>query len=83
MEQNNTFEHLGIIQITDLEEIFSISDPITEPAFRERDNELARSAFRAVAAILQDTGHITPLVAESFIEESERKIATMEQSEQL
>lgn len=74
----NSFEQLGIVPLEKVNEIFALSDPVIEPALRMRDAQLARSAFTAVARILQNTGHITPSLAESYILESEQKIVGLE-----
>ena len=74
----NSFESLGIIPIAKVDEVLTISKPVVEAAVQARDKELARSAFTAVAHILQHTGHITPSLAESFLLESEQRIAEME-----
>ena len=78
----NIHEHLGIPLIEDTDELFAISDPVTEPAIRVRDYELARSAFRAVATILYDTGHISSDIVVSFMKEAEQRIAISEQTEE-
>ncbi|MET0979635.1 MAG: hypothetical protein ABWX90_00070 [Candidatus Saccharimonadales bacterium] len=70
-------EPLGIVQLENIDEIFALSDPVVEPALRAQDAELARSAFRAVARILQRNGYITPLLAENFIEAAEQRTANL------
>lgn len=82
MTTSNLHESLGIPVIANTTEVFAISDPVTEPALRVRDYELARSAFRAVATILYDTGHITSDVVVLFMKEAEQKLAILEQTEE-
>jgi hypothetical protein len=74
----NSIEQLGITPFESIGEVFALSDPITEPALRASDIQLARSAFTAVARILEKTGHISTPLAESFILESEQRIANLE-----
>lgn len=76
-ERTKSFEQLGIIPLEEVDEIFAFSDSVIEPALRTHDVELARSALTAVARILQNTGHISPSLAKSFILESERRIADL------
>lgn len=73
----NSFEQLGISPLESIEEVFTLTDAVIEPAIRTGNRELARTAFSAVARILQHTGHITPSLAESFILESEQRIAKL------
>lgn len=73
----SSFEQLGIVPIEKVNEIFVLSDPVVEPALRMRDAQLARSAFTAVAQILEKLGYIDESLVDSFILESEQKIVDL------
>lgn len=74
----NSIEQLGVTPLENVGEIFLLSDPVTESALKANDIQLARSAFTAVARILEKTGYISTPLAESFIAESEQRIADLE-----
>jgi len=74
----NSIEQLGVTPFENLDEIFALSNAVTEPALRASDIELARIAFTAVARILQELGYIDVSLADSFILESELRIANLE-----
>jgi hypothetical protein len=74
----NSIELLGVTPLENLDEVFALSDPVTELPIRTGDIELARSAFTAIARILENTGYVSTALAESFILESEQRIADLE-----
>lgn len=74
----SSIEQLGITPIENIEEIFDLSDPVIKPALKAGDLQLARTAIEAVARILEKTGHVSTLLADSYIQESEQKITNLE-----
>lgn len=77
----NSFEQLdiaGIIPLKSVDEIFSLSDSVIEPALRARDAALARDTVRAIAGVLRNIGYINTALADSFIERSDQRITDLE-----